>query len=324
MTAPIPALSAVRALQAHQSFAGGRDLRPGELLRLQVVAAADGTLLGADGDGLQLPLPGLGGQAAPGDVLLLRVLSQRPRLELQLVERQPGGSAPAALRPSPQIEDSPALRSDQAWLARQHLVGAPPALPQPAAVAVQWRAQVLGELQQLAGSPDPAPPWAAAQDAAPLILQLPGWQNQAVLLRLLLPLHGQLPWPAVDADGGHGETVGDDGSALMLCLGLALDGDWVQVLLLWDHGLLLHFSADEAATLERVRELLPAMASALAAVPLRLRSCLLSVRGAAPRDAPAARLAAGLADTRCAALFRAAAELVKQLQRAPLAPARPA
>lgn len=322
MTAPIPALTALRPIETQTPLPGGREFQLGELLKLSVVLGGDGNLFGTDGRGLLVPLPAAAGEAQAGDTLLLRVLSLRPRMELQFVERQTQAGA-MATAPGVWAEDSPALRSDQAWLASQGLARPAVPPPGPATVAIQWRAQVFAEFQRPARTDEMA--WSAGtalQDELLLpqaAFQLGGWQNQPVLLRLLLPLPGQLPWMPVEREPHHehgGEAAPDDGSSLLLSLTLEFLGDRVQVLLLWDHGLLLHFAADEASTLERVRTLLPAIASALAAVPLRLRSCLLSVRSPELKPPPPERIAAGLAETSCGALFRAAAEIAKLLQGA--------
>ncbi|PZP35675.1 MAG: hypothetical protein DI603_02545 [Roseateles depolymerans] len=323
MTTSIPALTALRPIDAQTVLPGGREFQLGELLKLRVVQGADGGLLGSDGLGLLVPLPAGAGQAQPGDTLLLRVLSLRPRMELQFVERQAqsGSTVPAA---QDWADDSPALRTDQAWLASQRFARAAPApLAEPGMIAIQWRAQAFAELQRAARVDEAGWPVAAALPDEGLlpqtVFQLGGWQNQAVLLRLLLPLPGQLPWLPVERDGRHepgGEASADDGSSLLLCITLEFRGDRVQVLLMWDHGLLLHFAADQASTLEHVRALLPGIASALAAVPLRLRSCLLSVRSPSLKPPSPERIAAGLAETSCGALFRAAAEIAKLLQLA--------
>lgn len=323
MSSPIPALTALRPIDLAQPFLGGREPQLGELLKLRVLRAGDGSLLGAGAGGLLLPLAGLQGEVEPGEWLLLRVLSVRPRLELQLAERQAaaGTAAEAALAPD-SGQDSPALRTEQAWLAHQRLVSAgPPPPAAPVQLALQWRAQVFSELQY-ARAEDPGAylPGGAPlpqESLPPAVYQLAGWQNQGLLLRLLLPLPGQLPWQPVERDGHHpgsGEEVLDDGSPLLLCISLEFNGDWVQVLLHWDHGLQLHFAADQAATLERVRALLPGIASAIAAVPLRLRSCLLSVRSPELVAPAPERVVAGLTGSNSSALFRAAAELVKVLQ----------
>lgn len=321
MTTAIPALTALRPIEARLPFASGLELQLGELLKLNVAAGADGALLGRDARGLEVALPGGAELAQPGDVLLMRVMDLRPRLALQLVERQP--QAQHAVEAGMHDESSPALRTDQAWLARQHLSVAQQPLPDPARVAVQWRAQVFDELQRAAPG-EMVAAGAALQDegqAPPGSFRLVGWQDQALLLSLLLP--GQKHWAQVTRDGRRaaGGDVQAEEISLLLCIALTFEGDWVQVLLQWDHGVHLHFTAGKAETLARVRGLLPRIATALAAVPLRLRSCQLSVRRPGLEVAPpppesqrpgTALVAEGISGT----LFRAAAELAKVLQLA--------
>ncbi|MFT7723752.1 MAG: hypothetical protein QM788_13140 [Roseateles sp.] len=335
MNAPIPApVSALRPLRPVEAWprqAGGREAQVGELLRLRVAQAADGGLLGDAEDGLQLGLPA--GLARPGDTLLLRVLSREPRLALQLLQRE----AAAAALPDETPGDEwgwRALRPDQGRLQRWHLdqdarlpvQGAEQGAEQVAEqMAVQWRARMLAEqLRAPAGpaAPPPGPDAALAAQAAPV--QLAGWLGQMLWLRLLGPLGGF--WPAAAGadeagrqDGGRGggapAGAGLPDGGVCLGLNLATPQGWVLVLLQWRHGLLLHCCAERAEALPWLRTRLPAIARALAAVPLRLRHCSLGLRPPPLPDAAPAQRAQGLAAAASQPLFRAAAEIARVLQQ---------
>ncbi|HEY1130223.1 MAG TPA: hypothetical protein VGF12_12545 [Roseateles sp.] len=314
MNAPIPALRPVRPIEAWPRQAGGREAQIGELLRLRVALMADGGLLGDAEDGLQLGLPA--GLARPGDTLLLRVLSREPRLELQLVQREAATDAVPEETPGDEWGWR-ALRPDQGRLQRWHL-NQDARLP--VQVAVQWRSQLLAE--QLRAPQGPAgqalgPESQLAAHAAPV--QLTGWLGQIVWLRLLSPLSSF--WPAAtghddaarEGGGGLAEPGVPDGG-ICLSMNLATPEGWVLVLLQWRHGLLLHCCAERAEALPWLRARLPAVAKALAAVPLRLRHCSLGVRPPLLPDAGPAQRAQGLASAASQPLFRAAAEIARVLQ----------
>lgn len=314
MPAPILALNALRPIEVQARHAGAREAQVGELLRLRVTRAPQGMLMGSDESGLQLQLPP--DAALPGEVLLLRVLARQPRLELQVLQRE--SAAPAPLPGGEGEWTSAAMRPDQAWLQRWHISRS---AELPSNLAAQWRARALAQqLRQPEALPGQVlgPEAMLAAHAAPI--QLPGWMGQALWLRLLSPLP-ELWHPldaeestADDADSSRGED-GEGHSGLRLCLNLRLDGAWLLVLLQWRHGLLLHFSAQRQDTLQGLRERLPRIAAALAAVPLQLRHCSLSLRQPALLDASASQRAQGLAQAGSQVLFRAAAELVSVLQQ---------
>ncbi|MBV8036753.1 hypothetical protein [Roseateles sp.] len=312
MNAPIPALRPLRPIEAWPRQAGGREAQVGELLRLRVAQATDGGLLGDTEDGLQLGLPP--GLARPGDMLLLRVLSREPRLELQLLRRD---AAPDTVP-----DEAPgdewgwrALRPDQGRLQRWHL-NQDARLP--AQLAVQWRALMLAEQLRPPHGPTGqalGPESLLVAHAAPL--QLTGWLGQMLWLRLLSPLGGFWPAPA-----GHDEAAQEGATAeagvadggVCLSLNVATTEGWVLVLLQWRHGLLLHCCAERAEALPWLRARLPVMARALAAVPLRLRHCSLGLRPPPLPEAGPAQRAQGLASAASQPLFRAAAEVVRVLQ----------
>ncbi|MFT7772951.1 hypothetical protein [Roseateles sp.] len=312
MNSPIPALRPLRPIEAWPRQAGGREAQVGELLRLRVAQTADGGLLGDAQDGLQLGLPA--GLARPGDTLLLRVLSREPRLELQLLQREPARDAAPEEAPGDEWGWR-ALRPDQGRLQRWHL-NQDARLP--AQVAVQWRAQLLADQLRAPQSPVGhalGPESLLAAHAAPV--QLTGWLGQMLWLRLLSPLNGF--WPAA---AGHDDAAHDGSSAqaevaeggVCLSLNLSTPEGWVLVLLQWRHGLLLHCCVERAEALPWLRARLPAVARALAAVPLRLRHCSLGLRPPPLPDAGPAQRAQGLASAASQPLFRAAAEIARVLQ----------
>lgn len=327
----IPSLSpvsAVAAVPALPSSAGGNAMpRPGELLHLLLMRQdppRDGDWLADGPNGLTLRLPAGLGHA--GDTLVMRVLPNptalAQQLQLQLVARQPSAAITAAIEsaPLPTASESPAMRADQAWLQK---LQAQPALNLPASLAAQWRARVLGEVLRATGNTAPEAAMASMRAESqpllqPLSFHLQGWHAQALLLRLVM-VQGRL-WPGVNEDLAD-EQAGEGGMAeettgLCLCLGLSLEGYWLQLILQWRHGLLLQFSADKPEALRALRERLPRIGRALADVPLRLRHCQLSLKPPATAAARLAEQAHGLAHSSSAALFRAAAEIVQVLQSA--------
>lgn len=309
MSAPIPALSSLRPIAAEPRRAGVREAQVGELLRLRVALAADGGLLGEGEDGLQLGLPP--GLARSGDLLLLRVLTREPRLELELLQRE----AVPAVAAGPASGDDEwgwrALRPDQGRLQRWHQ-NQDARLP--AQMAVQWRAQALAE--QLRVLPGPALQALSAEavlaaHAAPL--QLAGWAAQGLWLRLLAPLAGFWP-PAGEEDVASEAEAASSEGGLCLSLSLLTAQGWVLLLLQWRHGLLLHLCAESADALPWLRARMPAVARALAAVPVRIRHCSLGLRQPPLAEAGPGQRAQGLAAAASQPLFRAAAEVVRVLQ----------
>lgn len=135
-------------------------------------------------------------------------------------------------------------------------------------------------------------------------------------LRFMAPAQAPWRWPGDHTRGGAAQ---DDPS---LALGLVLDGEPVLVLLHWQQGLWLQLGAGSPATLLALRAAVPAIATALAAVPLRLRRCWL-VRLTRPLPTVAAPV---LARGHGAWLLRAAAEVAAVLRQreAGLSPANPA
>jgi hypothetical protein len=333
--APLAAVAAPRRIEA-QAQGGTRQPLPGELLRLRVSLGPLGELLASDEAGLRLQLPA--GTASPGEWVSMRVLSGLPRLALQrLPESVSAGLAEEALPPpaSGQAGEEDwryaALRPDRAWLQRrqQGLEAR-----QPASVAAQWRSRALAEQLRL-GMADArdgllAPGAASlAQRAAEqgAALQLAGWGGQVLWMRLMAPLPqwGQgLSYSQADPGGeDRGEYRYEDGlppaadAGLCLSLNLRFGRGWLMLLLQWRQGLLLHFVLDSPEAAQALRQRLPAVSRRLAAVPLRLRHCRLSLVPPLLPEAVAAQRALGLAQSSSAGLFRAAAEIAQLLQETP-------
>jgi len=340
MLNPITALVALRPLDSRPA-GQAHPQPPGEALQPGSGVAAERLTQGAQG----LPLPV--GSARTGDLLLMQVVATQPQIELQLLEHRPAalavgwrgaGDSGGAVGLE---EATPALRSDQAWLQRLHL-GAVPATAALAALAAQWRSRVQAELLRNLPAPDlpraagggpgaamasgigTATPAELLALAAPLY-SLPGWNQMPVLLRLLSPAAPAWPHLADELPpGGEGEAdapfakqgaeLAAELDGLRLQLSLTLVGDVVHVLLQWQHGLLLYFAAESASALQRLRQQLPQLASALASVPLPLRYCLFG-HSLPIGQRPALRPGHGLVHSSSVALFRAAAEIVAVLQQ---------
>lgn len=328
--APLAAVAAPRRIEA-QAQGGTRQPLPGELLRLRVSLGPLGELLASDEAGLRLQLPA--GTASPGEWVSMRVLSGLPRLALQrLPESVSAGLAEEALPPpaSGQAGEEDwryaALRPDRAWLQRrqQGLEAR-----QPASVAAQWRSRALAEQLRLgmadAGNGSLAPGAASlAQRAAEqgAALQLPGWGGQVLWMRLMAPLpqwgQGLSHAPAEPGEGREEDGLPPAADAgLCLSLNLRFGRGWLMLLLQWRQGLLLHFVLDSPEAAQALRQRLPAVSRRLAAVPLRLRHCRLSLVPPLLPEAAAAQRALGLAQSSSAGLFRAAAEIAQLLQETP-------
>lgn len=325
MTSPIPALLALRPLAQWPAGLPPRPPALGQSLQLQIGSGAVGELLAHGPQGLLFTLPA--GSARPGDLLLVRVVATEPQVELQLIEHlaQPPGRS--LLGAGEAADSMPALRSDQAWLQRLHL-GQTAAESLPMALAAQWRNRVLAEVLR---HPPPVLPAGGGAErlaefaAAPLpLFPLPGWPQLTLLLRLLSPAPPAWPHAADDPVlGGEADAAApaeDERQGLRLQLSLTLEGVTLQLLLQWQHGLLLYFAAEAPPVLQALRQRLPQIASALASIPVPLRYCLFGRRLPAGQRG-AARPSQGLAHSSSAALFRAAAEIVAVLQREPLLPA---
>lgn len=305
-----------RGLPANARGSGVRPGLPaaGETLRLAYAETHGDDLLVATGDGRTLRLTGLavlGQELAEGDVLLARVLSNAPTLELELLGGVTPQSAPAGF--SHVAAEQASMRLDQAAL--RQISWAP---PDAAALASSWRALVHGQwrgesLQASAALPgayqprlpgpmrdaDPAAgPGAAAERWT---FPVYAWGGLQMMLRLV----------AADPDDERAPRRQPRKLALRLELKLpglgrvALQVQWVA------GGIQLSLAAEEAAALEVLRDLLPEMAAALARGGLRLLRASLDL-GLSRLDAvavPEAWLPQGPAAAVPPGLFRAAAEV---------------
>lgn len=229
-----------------------------------------------------------------------------------IAPQQSGLAADEAASPAPSVPregEGPALRTEQAWLLKLRLQ--PEAGQATARLARLWQGLVLQALK----ASGPALP----ADAAPLpgampvlmpgpVYALPGWQGQVLLLRLLDGSTQAWPQPPDATEDEDAEQAGHQ-AGLSLSLRLNLAGEAVQILLQWRQGLLLRACCADPDTLQALRDLLPRIAARLAAVPLLLRHCQLSLRPAAPAAPARPRQLRALAHAGGSALFRAAAEI---------------
>jgi hypothetical protein len=324
MSSAINSISPLRPIQAWQSPGPNQEMAPakGDVLRMTVSQHPEGGLLAVSEHGPMMMVPA--GTVTVGDVLLLRVLATHPKLELQMLERRPSDNgAGDQIGKASRSEETAALRTDQAWL--QQRFHGPGMNALPATLAAQWRSRVLAEvLQANQREASQTVAIAHALETVPMAIHsaafhLLGWNSQTLLLRLLSPqtTHGTHTPHDEDASSEESQSARHDDPDAPLRLGItfSLDGERVQILLQWQHGLLLHLSAEQPKTLQALRSLLPSIAGALAAVPLPLRHCQLSQK--MPESAAAALTfqMPFLVHSSSAALFRAAAEVVGVLQK---------
>lgn len=282
-------------------------------------AEGEDLLVTADGK-LTLRLAGLthlAGDLDPGDMLLMLVLSTTPRLTLSLIDtvrgravNRPSGGEASALEASAMRFDQLALRQI-AW--PRHT---------PETLSAAWRAQVIAGLEQkgelatnLPLSLLPALDYQAkplnGMDLVPCVAKrwiftLPAWDGLHVLLRL------------IDADTERPRTPRRQ-YAVGLLLEFELPGFGrmhVQIQLTGRNVILLLRVEDIAV--QPVRDTLPAIASALARIGLRLHGCRL-VLGNGNDVLPPSWNASDLPLVRqalTAALFRAATEVMRILTSA--------
>lgn len=271
-------------------------------------------------DGRKLRLSGAAGFAenlSEGDVLLLRVRSSQPTLELEwlgaIAARGARQEVPAF---PPEVGMLPAemaaMRLDQAVLRR--LVWNDPA---PAVLANAWRAlmlggrhaaaagvETLGDAPVLAGNPT-----ARAED---------GW-GTAVYAWRGLPLYLRFVWER--RPGGRPAPQVAAGLALLVALRHPVLGAMLMELRWEPAGVSLDCAAEEAPTVTLLRNAQAKFAGVLACAGLRLAHYTVHADASAlrPRNLPGARaLRQGGAQVP-AALFRAAAEIVRSLGQFQLA-----
>ncbi|HTN67467.1 MAG TPA: flagellar hook-length control protein FliK [Burkholderiaceae bacterium] len=312
-------------LLPHNEQDGPRQrLSMGQLLELTVAAAGADGVLARLADGRLLRLLSLEGSLRQGDVLLLRVLSASPKLELALLKTIAAGTpAPS----SPDAEPA-AMRLDQATLRQQVAIPTQDA----GTLALSWRAMVLAQLEQqlllrAQASGQHVPGSLFGSDAGATLLRemprmLPGvemaswmfsayvWTGRQVLLSLLaseedarprrrranITLRLQLTLPGL--------------GTIKLQLRLAAGGIWLDL------------AAEQDVALTFLRRALRQIVAAVARAELRVVRCrlgrVLPASGSAIDLALAANASSELVFS--PALFRAAAELALLLSN-PLRPA---
>ncbi len=289
------------------------------LLRLRVLSAFEGGVLARSADGLpfQIPTSALSGQAwAPGQLLLVRVVSTSPQLELAVLGPADEGVPARAGLPAGQTPA--ALLPDQAGM---HRLLAPPL--DVVALAAQWRAMVLQRLQRAA--PEAAPAQAAAGPAlAPLGAALapgaeaPTLQPTLVFHTLLWPGVGLTFWPAKPRPRGarHGRPTGAMAQNMGLLLLLPGLGEVRIDVSVYGSAVALNLAAQSAESVPLLRSRTALIAASLARAGLRLMQCQVAP---APPGQPMAALPATaqqLGSVHPAlppGLFRAAAEVLNAL-----------
>jgi len=296
---------------------GGSEARAlpnaGDTLRLTFSEAAGDDLLARTEDGQSLRLGGLGRLSrdlAPGDVLMLKVLSTAPRLELELFGNL-GARSSVPATPVASAEPA-AMRLDQAAL-RQiswHV-------PDPAALAQGWRHLVLGVAMdeplaraQLAGMQAMFSP--AAAGLADTAINVPPAQVE----RWIFPVFAWGGVPAmlrvlpVEEEEGTPPRRRLRTYALRLELVLPGLGHVVIQVQGGGGGVQLSLGVERREGMPLVRDALPAIATAMAGADLRLLKVAL-MHGQPPITVPSlAGLSPGTAAAALApGLFRAAAEV---------------
>lgn len=326
-------ISAVaHVLPAQARGAGTRQQAPtaGEMLRLAYADTLDGDPVMTTGDGRSLRLAGLGAlgqELSEGDVLLVRVLSSAPNVELELF-----GSVSRHARSVPQQQPAPeqaAMRFDQAAL-RQIAWRAPDA----GALAMSWHALVHGQWRGNTTSV-PGAGVRATATPAPLPAGVPAEMNQGNFVpagRWTFPVYvwGGLPMllrlVVADADDEHPRPRARR-PALRLELNLDLPGlGRIAVQVEWmTGGIQLSLWVEDAAAVVPLRDQLPDMAAAIARSGLHLLRCRLNQGWPAVdvRPIPSGMLPQGPAAAP-PELFRAAAEVVLLLAGGPWASVSPA
>ena len=278
-------------------------------------------------------LVGGGEGLARGDVLMVQVQATAPRLELGLFDviARPAGARPPSFGPLPpplQEFALSAMRPDQLVLRQLSW-----RLPDPAALATQWRLLVLAAAAQ----PGP-PPHGVNPAAAPLAEPPVGGSPRDGMSSSFMPAPDRWLYPAYAWGGLHAmlrvlEPEGDAPPprrrARALALRLEVDvpgiGRLAVLVQLLSDGVDLLMFVEDAGALPVVRGVLPALSSAFSLAGLTLARCrLLHGEPAAARppvlmnQATPTPAAARLSPL----LFRAAAEVVVVLS-ATLAPRGP-
>jgi hypothetical protein len=337
-------IAAIGVVPPAGSAIGTAARRPatGETIELVFEAAAADEVLASTVEGVQLKLAGLGTlgrDLTAGDVLLVKVLTTSPQLEVMVFDTAPRASRPFET-------EQAAMRPDQvAWL--RQVVWRP---PDSAAMASAWRGRLLSQIQRQAQQPDPtdeahagnaATATLLADDATPNPFARPppltdpwlliayAWGGLRVMLRAL---------PADPDDGPPPNPREAMPLALRVMLELpGLGGVTLQFQLTAD-GVLLDLAAERAEALQPLRNLLPEIVAALARAKLRVLRCRLArglpngtpwnplVRPSTGALVPGRTVQSGATPEAVLPplLFRAAAEVVAVLCAAPHASSSPA
>lgn len=305
MSAPrITAITAVPpssagARRAPSNALALREPQAGETLSLQL-QAEDGLLRPTDHDGTPVALPAevlqgdlLGEALAPGDVLLVKVLSTTPRLALARLGTLPAGrvasaddeplnallrDAPFGKSGAPAAPATGAMHPDQTAMLRMAW-----ASPDAAILSSSWRVLVLEHLRQLAQHPLAGTPrQAVPHDAASLpawgllsrwVFPIHAWSGLPLSLRLLPP-RGHAHEAPMDPASGRPRTEAD-------VWGLRLSGELPGLgptdlrATLSVHGVNLMVLVQEAPALQRLRQGQAHLAEAVHRAGWRLRRCQL-------------------------------------------------
>lgn len=322
----IEKISATVAAQPAQRDASPDHRLPAQGDTVQVAldkVEGDDLLVTADGR-LPLRLAGLAhlaGELAPGDMLLMRVLTTSPRLTLSLIDTLTGSDAAnsAANGGTGFALETSSMRADQ--LALRQIAWPRPV---PESLATAWRTQVLAGFEQkaqhsaAAGLPLsllavidhqarlPNDTAAAPGNVDRWIFPAFGWGGLPVLLRL------------IDADPEQSRTPRRQ-RAVTLRLEFDLPGFGrvsAQIRLSGVEVALELVVEDNAV--QMVRDTLPAIAAALVRIGLRIHSCQV-MRGSGNETALPSWSASDMTLVRQAltpALFRAGAEVMLALSAA--------
>jgi hypothetical protein len=259
----------------------------GETVLLVYAESAGEDILVTTANGLSLRLAGLGwlgSELKAGDTLSVRVLATQPTLELEFAPALRDARAAAADRgttPHDSMNQHAAMRLDQAEL---RTISWRP--PDPAVLGAAWRTLAQERWQQV---PSQIDPWTAPVYA---------WGGISILLRLI-EVDEDPPVPRAPRRRR--------GMALRLDLMHPVLGHIVIQLQGSAHGVRLSFIVEDEASVEPVRERLPAVGAALAHAHFRLAHVSVTCGEVRPAALPEQRV---VAQALSPGLFRSAAEIV--------------
>jgi hypothetical protein len=296
--ATLQALPAVRGVAPRLQKSAEAD----GILRLSPEQTQGDDLLVDTEDGRRLRLSGAGSygqELSDGDVLLVRVRSAAPELELEWLGSiaRSGGAGRAPGGDPGSGTETAAMRLDQTALRR--IVWQDPA---PETLANAWRALVLGRWKSLvppgAASGGAAPP-ALFADPASRLTAVYGWRGLQLMLSLV-------------PDEPQGAS-----SALPRSLSLRLELKLptlghILIELTWAGGIALAIAVEDDEALAALQASLPAIAARLVRAQLRLVRCRFSMGLEALRQKRPRQVSGAIAPVQ-PVLFRAAAEIVREL-----------